>query len=62
MTMLQDIRCKFGWHAWGPVTGDIARAHHQCTHCGKVGSVDTGRPLDARDISSRWPGSGHGLV
>jgi hypothetical protein len=49
MTMLQDIRCTFGWHRWGPVTGDVAGAHHQCTYCGKAGFVDTGRPPDAHD-------------
>ncbi|MCY7396279.1 MAG: hypothetical protein LH468_09050 [Nocardioides sp.] len=49
MSMLRDIRGKLGWHRWGPVTGDVAGAHHQCTYCDKVRSVDTGRPPDAQD-------------
>ena len=49
MSMLQTIRCRFGWHLWGPVSGDVAGAHHQCRACGKIKPVDTGRPPDAHD-------------
>lgn len=49
MYTLQAIRCKLALHHWGPVTGDVAGAHHQCTYCGRVRPLDTGRPPDAHD-------------
>jgi len=49
MSVLRDIGCKFGLHRWGPITGDIAGAHHECTYCGRVKRIDDGRPPDAHD-------------
>lgn len=51
MMMLQGVRCKFGWHQWGPIAGDVAGAHHECTYCGKVKPIDTRRPPDTHDKS-----------
>lgn len=55
MSVLRGIGCKLGLHRWGSVTGDIAGAHHQCTHCGTVKPVDTGRPPDAHDKLRHHP-------
>ena len=52
MVMLQGVRCKFGWHHWGPIAGDVAGCHHECTYCRKVKPIDTGRPPDTHDKSA----------
>jgi hypothetical protein len=36
MTILQDIRCKFGAHKWGPLQGDNWGAFHECQYCKKT--------------------------
>jgi hypothetical protein len=47
MKLLHAIRCRFAWHRWGPIVGDVGRAHQQCIHCGRVKRIDTGpRPKD----------------
>ena len=33
--MLQGLRCKVGWHKWGPPEGDHWGFFHVCTYCGK---------------------------
>ncbi len=39
MGMMQAIRCKFGHHDWGPITGDIEHVRHECEQCTKVKPV-----------------------
>ena len=33
--MLQKIRCRLGWHRWGPLEGDNWGGFHTCTDCTK---------------------------
>jgi hypothetical protein len=51
MSLMRTVGCKLGWHAWEPVVGDVAGAHHQCLYCGTIKRVDTGHPPDAHDKS-----------
>ena len=39
MGMIQAIRCKFGHHDWGPITGGIEHTRDECDQCGKVKPV-----------------------
>jgi hypothetical protein len=43
MKLLPAIRCRFAWHHWGPIIGDVGGAHRQCVHCGRVKPADTGQ-------------------
>jgi hypothetical protein len=55
MYLLQGIRCALFLHRWGPATGDVAGAHHECSYCGRVRPLDTGRPPEAHDkLALHW--------
>ena len=49
--MLQNIRCKFGLHKWGPLKGDNWGGFHTCTYCAKTKRVGSAPPPDAHDRS-----------
>ena len=47
MKLLHSVRCRVGWHKWGPVTNSDAsgaQLKRQCVHCGWARSVYTERP------------------
>lgn len=47
--MLQGIRCKVGWHMWGPLEGDNWGGFHTCTYCGTTKRFKTEHPPEAHD-------------
>jgi len=47
MKQPKDIRCRLGWHHWGPIVGDRGESRRQCFRCGRVQRIDAApRPPD----------------
>ena len=49
MSKIQDLRCRFGLHRWGPVTGDDYGGHQTCEYCDHTRRVGTDSPPEAHD-------------
>ena len=49
MHTFQAIRCRVGWHTWGPLEGDNWGGFHTCTYCKKSKRLDSAHPAEAHD-------------
>jgi hypothetical protein len=49
MSALQAVRCRVGWHRYGPVLGDDRGGHQTCTYCQHRRVLRTDQPPQTHD-------------
>ena len=49
MNALNSIRCRLGWHKWGPLVGDDEGGHQRCARCLRTRRIHTNQPPEAHD-------------